>query len=420
MKRTNIFNIVPRSDADSELLHRLLDASASLWNELTYERRQRFFDDESVWEAPNYYDQYKHVLGAPTAQQLKRKNDTAWKSFFAVLEENPEKANPPGYWGNEAEGRELRTYIRSDRYSVAWGKRSRLEISVGQKLKAEYDLGYHEQLRLEIAGRPKWEGKQGQLELYYDETTESYRAIQPVTVDSSQKEPQRGGAVAALDIGVNNLVACTVSNGEQYLYHGEKVFEEFRETTERIAYYSSKMSGRRRTSKRIDRLYRKRTNRRNHAQDALVRDLCTRLYENEVADVFVGDLSNVLSTHWSVRVNEKTHNFWAFRRFITRLESVCEEYGISVHEESEADTTRECPACGEKNRTTRNGDVFWCPCGHEGHADLDASKLFLVKQANIEVGPMARPVRFEWDNHDWRSTTDVPLSWTNPKEARTN
>jgi len=95
----------------------------------------------------------------------------------------------------------------------------------------------------------------------------------------------------------------------------------------------TKSSGRLRegrySSKRIRRLYRQRTKRRDHAQNALVRDLVERLYDEGVATVYVGDLTDVLETHWSVRVNEKTHNFWAFKKFIHRLSCVCEVYGIS-------------------------------------------------------------------------------------------
>jgi len=38
--------------------------------------------------------------------------------------------------------------------------------------------------------------------------------------------------------------------------------------------------------------------RRDHAQDALVRDLMERLYAEGVATVYVGDLTDVLSMHW--------------------------------------------------------------------------------------------------------------------------
>ncbi len=53
------------------------------------------------------------------------------------------------------EGRELRTFIRNDQYTLETGERSRLEIPVGQDLKEKYGLGYHDRLRLEVTGDPK-------------------------------------------------------------------------------------------------------------------------------------------------------------------------------------------------------------------------------------------------------------------------
>ncbi|WP_157533161.1 zinc ribbon domain-containing protein, partial [Haloferax profundi] len=106
-------------------------------------------------------------------------------------------------------------------------------------------------------------------------------------------------------------------------------------------------------------------------------------------------------SHWSVRVNEKTHNFWAFKKFTHRLACVCEEYGISLEVKSEAWTSQTCPECGDHEETVRHGDTLACPCGFEGHADLTASETFLRENSNCEIRPMARPVRFEWDDHDW-------------------
>jgi putative transposase len=184
MKRTNQFVVRPRSEQDRELLHELLDASASLWNELTYERRQQYFDGESVWDTTDYRKQYVGILGSATAQQLIRKSKSAWKSFFS-LKEDGEKCSPPGYWGNEDDGRTLQTYVRNDQYTLEMGERSRIEIPVGKELKEKYGLGYTERLRLEVAGDQKWDGKQGRLELYYDESSDQFRAFQPVTVDNS-------------------------------------------------------------------------------------------------------------------------------------------------------------------------------------------------------------------------------------------
>jgi len=419
VRRTNTFAVRPFSDADEQLLRELLDASASLWNELNYERRQQFFDGKSVWDTADYRKQYVDVLGSATAQQIIRKNKSAWQSFFAA-QENGEDTAPPGYWGNEEDGRELRTLIRNDQYTLETGERSRVEIPVGQALKDDYGLGYHNRLRLEVCGQPKWDGEQGQLEIQYDEIDDTFRAFQPVSVPDSQQDSPLASEEAALDVGANNLVACTTTTGQQYLYDGRELFAQFRETTEEIARLQSKLREGQYSSRRIRKLYRKRTRRRDHAQAALCRDLIERLHAEGVATVYVGDLTDVLEAHWCAKVNAKTHQFWAFRSFINRLSYTAEEYGITIEVRSEADTTRTCPVCGEQNDTDRDGDVFRCPCGHEAHADLCASRTFLKQQAGeIEVGSMARPVRLKWDGHCWSEIPHSPER-ASPNEKRTN
>ncbi len=439
MKRTNVFEVVPRSDTDAECLRRLLDASASMWNEVNYARRQHFHGEEDggVWDADTgtLEGQYKSVVGSATAQQMIRKNSEAWRSFFSLNEKDGYVARPPGYWGNEDDGRELRTYIRNNQYTLQWGERSRLEIPVGQELKDEFSLGYHERLRLEVRGDPKWNGEQGRLELAYDEVNDTFRAFQPVTVPrtalrfpwanqkplasddapNSRLDTPLASEEAALDVGANNLVACSTTTGSQFLYGGRELFGRFREMTEEIARLQSKLRDGRYSSNRIRRLYRLRTRRRDHAQDALVRDLIERLYDEGVLTVYVGDLIDVLETSWSVRANAKTHNFWAFKKFIHRLTCTAEEFGISVEANSEAWTSQTCPDCGERDETVRHSDTLTCPCGFEGHADLTASETFLRRNSDSEVRPMARPVRFEWDDHNW---SESPHSC--PKERRTN
>jgi len=59
------------------------------------------------------------------------------------------------------------------------------------------------------------------------------------------------------------------------------------------------------------------------------------------------------------------------------------------------------PECGDHETTVRHRDTLTCPCGFEGHADLTASETFLRENSDTEVRPMARPVQFEWDDHEW-------------------
>ena len=417
MKRTNKFVAVPQSDDDEELLRRLLDASAALWNEINYERRQHYADpDADVWEISEYRGRYGGVLGASTVQQIERKNRESWKSFFS-LREKGEANGKPGYWGNEDDGRDLRTYIRNTSYTVEWGEYSRLEILVGKDLKDEYGLGYRERLRLEVQGNPNWKEyeMQGRLELFYDEQAQTFRAFQPVTIDHSRLAQPLASEEAALDIGANNLVACTTTTGQQYLYEGRELFKRFRETTREIARLQSLLEYGRYSSHRIRRLYDRRTKRRDHAKDALARDLIERLYDEGVSTVYVGDLTDVLGTHWSVETNAKTHNFWAFRAFVKRLACTAEEYGISVEVRSEAWTSQTCPNCGSTTDTVRHSDSLTCSCGFEGHADLVASESFLRRQTTV-TRSMARPICLKWDDHNWSESPRSPR----PNEEHTN
>jgi putative transposase len=382
-----------------------------------------------LWDADtgSLEGRYKGVLGTSTAQQVIRKNSEAWRAFFRLKEQYhdasttsiTEHPEPPGFRGNEDEGRQLKTVIRNTSYTVKWGSCSRLEILVGKELKDRYD--HTGRLRLEIAGDPNWPDgeKQGRLDLWYDETDSTFRASQPVIVSDDARDTPLADGTAALDIGANNLVACTTTTGEQYLYEGRELFQRFRETTREIARLQSKLEEGKYSSTRIRRLYRKRTRRRDHAQEALCRDLLDRLYEDGVDTVYIGGLTDVLEAHWSVETNAKTHNFWSFKKFTERLACTAEEYGISVEIRSEAWTSQECPQCGSTDRTTRHQDTLTCPCGFGGHADLTASETLLERQTEKGVRPMARPVRFEWDDHQWSELPRSPAR-ERPKEQRTD
>jgi putative transposase len=147
--------------------------------------------------------------------------------------------------------------------------------------------------------------------------------------------------------------------------------------------------------------------------DALAQNLFERLHVDGISTVYVGDLTEVLSTHWSVEANEKTHNLRIHQP--TRL---CRR-GVRYRRRSPIggmDFPR-VSDCGERDETVRHGDSLWCPCGFEGHADLTASSTFLSRVENEQrKRPMARLVRFEWNDHEWSELPYSPRS----KESRTN
>jgi len=123
-----------------------------------------------------------------------------------------------------------------------------------------------------------------------------YRAHQPVTVSKSKQAMLTSTRPRSI-IGANVLVACTTTADVQYWYSEQEPFQQFRETTERIVDAKAKLPAGQQTSKRIQRLYRKRSHRRDHVVNALLRDLVERLHDDGVEAIYHGDLTGVLGEY---------------------------------------------------------------------------------------------------------------------------
>ena len=164
-RRTNVVRLLTNGFQERKL-RRLTNISTKLFNEVNYERRQQFFrgekvDFEGTWD--KYYEKYKSVLGV-NAQAVMQKNNEAWSSFFSLLKLKKEgklpphmkHVSPPRYWKDrETKERGLLLVVRQDRYVV--DEQNHIILK-------DFDL------EVEFVGRLKWYGKQGRLEIYYDET----------------------------------------------------------------------------------------------------------------------------------------------------------------------------------------------------------------------------------------------------------
>ena len=129
--------------------------------------------------------------------------------------------------------------------------------------------------------------------------------------------------------------------------------------SDRIATLQSDLSADQYTSNQIQRVYDDRSRQRNHSCDAAVKHTAEWLRERTVDTVYIGDLTDVLETHWCTDVNEKTHAFWSHRHLVERVTLTFGDVGITVTEVNEAGTRSECPACSSAN-VTRENDSFQC------------------------------------------------------------
>ncbi len=93
MKIVNKFRLRPTKE--QEILFSLCEMSAVLWNKPNYIRRQLFFESRFDWKegVDELYDEFKKIIGSATAQQIVRKNNDAWRSFFSLLRLKNKKVN---------------------------------------------------------------------------------------------------------------------------------------------------------------------------------------------------------------------------------------------------------------------------------------------------------------------------------------
>ena len=220
------------------------------------------------------------------------------------------------------------------------------------------------------------------------------------------------------------------SEGDSLVFHTRPQFREFQHGYDEISELQSRLPDGVYSSERIRREFDELYARRDHHRDAAVKHAAQWLLSQGVKTVYVGDVSDVLSTHWSATVNQKTHNFWSHGLLTDRLKDTFDVAGLELKEVPEYDTSSMCPHCGSEN-VTRHGDEFSCDeCKLEAHADIVGATLILSGNADVAVsgwfepdgerGSMARPAPREaerprdgntfsvtylqWNDHEWRPT----------------
>jgi len=377
-RRTNVVRLLPNG-SQGRRLRRLASVSAKLFNEVNYERRQQFFqqqrvDLEGTWD--KYYERYKGALGV-NAQAVLQKNNEAWSSFFSLLRRKREgklpphmkRVGPPRYWKDRgSKERRLILVVRQDRYMVD-EQNHRLVLR---------DFG----LEIEFAGGLRWHGKQGRLEIRHDEARGAWHASIPVEVGvettrngngskhivrgerkSIRIAGPRGNGAAAVDLGINILASAVTSGGAWLLYRGSRAKEDFFHLSRRIARVQSEADEARKggdneeflmLNRKKRRLFRKLVGRMAHLYWNLANHLVRGLWELGVSKIYLGYPHDIAQD----RGNKLTSNMWRYRELMDAIELKAQEYGIRVYEVVEYNTSNHCAIHGTK---VARGRGAWSP-----------------------------------------------------------
>jgi putative transposase len=397
--RTNVVRLLPNGYQERRL-RRLADACARLYNEVNYERRQQFFQHQRVdfrgtWD--KYYNMYKKILGV-NAQAVLQKNNEAWNSFFSLLNLRSEgelppfmrRVSPPGYWKDEATGRRrLILVIRQDRY----------EVDEQRRVIILKDFN----LEIKFAGRLRWFGKQGRLEIIYDDTKNAWYACIPVEVGVEeaktgrrsrhivkgergviQIESPKGNKVASIDLGINNLASVVVDDGTWILYKGIRVKEDYfylQRLISRIQSLRDSLKDKlladavEELDREVRRLHGKLMRRLLHLYRNFAKHLIKQLHELGVSTIYLGYPFNIAQD----KGNKFTSNMWSYRKLMEAIELKAQEYGIKVFEVVEYNTSKYCAYHNVEVKRQPRG-VVNCPMGHKLHSDLNGA-LNIMKRA---------------------------------------
>ncbi len=338
MKRVNKFRLRPTKEQE-KVLFSLCEMSAVLWNKLNYTRRQAFFEGRFEWKEgiDELYDEFKRILCSATTQQIIRKNNEAWRSFFALLKlqrqgklpSHIRKVSPPRYWKDRLlNKRKLITIIRNDCYRI-------------EEVREKKWLVLPKGLKIRITGEIKWKGKQGRLEIFYDDLTGRWYAYQSVEVNQPRHtiSPKR----AFVDLGVINIITAWIEGERQPIaFSGKSILADWWYWSKKIAHYQSiamKMN-KSYTTKRIRKYYRKRQLRFRHAVNTIVHKFVKLCYEKGVTEIVAGDVSGIRENN-------------------NKNAKIKENYTSSV-----------CPRCGSTN-AIKHKRLFKClDCRLEAHKDV--------------------------------------------------
>jgi putative transposase len=258
-------------------------------------------------------------------------------------------------------------------------------------------------MAIKFTGRLRWYGKQGRLEIIYDETRNAWYACIPVEVGVEEARTGRkskhivrgerkviqikspkGNKAASIDLGINNLASVVVSDGTWLLYKGIRTKEDYfylQRLISRIQSLRDTLKGKLLSDaideldREVRRLHGKLRRRLLHLYRNFASHLLKQLHELGVSTIYLGYPLNIVQDKGS----KFTVNMWSYRKLMEAIELKAQEYGIKVFIVIEYNTSRYCAYHNVEVKRQPRG-VVHCPMGHKLHSDLNGA-LNIMKRA---------------------------------------
>ena len=320
------------------ILRELCHSAKNLYNQAVYNIRQYYFDKGKYL---NYVENNKllkssenyKILNSNMAQQILKEVDGAFKSFFRLLKlkskgEYKEKVKLPKYLPKNSFTTLVVGFVRLNEntfilpYSQSYKKNHRtIKINIPSLL---LDKNIKE-----IRIIPKFNARFFEIQYTYQ-------------VENEQRNLDKNNALA-IDLGVNNLATCVTNRGKSFIVDGKKlksINQWFNKYNAKLQSIKDKQGYGKTLTMKQKYIWNKRNNRVNDYLSKSARIIINYCLENNIGTLVCGYNNDFQRNSDIGKKNNQNFVNIPFSKLQSKLEYLCEFYGIKYVDQEESYTSK--------------------------------------------------------------------------------
>lgn len=320
------------------ILRELCHSAKNLYNQAVYNIRQYYFDEGKYF---NYVENNKllkssenyKILNSNMAQQILKEVDGAFKSFFRLLKlkskgEYKEKVKLPKYLPKNSFTTLVVGFVRLNKntfilpYSQSYKKNHKpIKINIPPLL---LDKNIKE-----IRIIPKFNARFFEIQYTYQ-------------VENEERNLDKNNALA-IDLGVNNLATCVTNRGKSFIVDGKKlksINQWFNKYNAKLQSIKDKQGYGKTLTMKQKSIWNKRNNRVNDYLSKSARIIINYCLENNIGTLVCGYNNDFQRNSDIGKKNNQNFVNIPFSKLQSKLEYLCEFYGIKYVDQEESYTSK--------------------------------------------------------------------------------
>lgn len=345
--KSNLKNL---SAKEYEYLREICHLSKNVYNESVYNIRQHYFAEKTYLRYEANYHQMKDsenyiLLGSNVSQQSMRAADQSFKSFFALMKKTKQgiyerwRVKLPGYLPKD--GFFPVSFAHAGRSSLKDGY---FKIPVSRGLKEKYgNLKLNIKVPSHIIGKkihqiqiiPKYKGRYFETRFIFDDVAVN-------NTDQSNSIKLNTSKALSIDLGVNNFATCVTSDGESFIVDGRKI-KSYNQWYNKENARLSSIKDHQRIKHYTKKQYQITGKRNRRIQDFIYKSakyIVSYCSDHNIGNIIIGYNDGFQDKVNLGKVNNQNFVMIPYGQFKSRLEYLCNLYGINYVEQEESYTSK--------------------------------------------------------------------------------